>query len=1387
MSSSLSSISTIVKYLDNDKKKELALNLSLELKKSPENTKAICGLLEDIEVDPTSELYQNLSNYSNAVLFDDESVDGSQFSDVLELINVFPLLRDDLLSKIEQHLTSYITKFKYNFQPEIFNIIKLQLTKASDENLSTEFILKLFQFLDSLFIHVNTSLPKSIDAILLTFIANNDDDISSIVSKLLRWRIQAISDSFRGSSTIWDLIFMLINTGIKTHKTHAYIFWLRYLSHEDLLSNDEFKAITKTSNYWKDIQTALVSDSHEHRKYCLSILQLTVKAVHHDIENEYITWKNSQREKHLHEWSRFVTLFEILGIDTSLHQAEGGETDITSLISSNSLINPSWGFCLLSTGFKASMDSVRKFALKLLFSIPESELYLLKYGLEYLEDIFLPYSMLAAHFSVRSIDQVEDCYYGKKLASFISNIIISLDDNDTSTVVYALFKALGHLKDAFDPSRIYVTLGIYRGLTGKKALKFGKHDESLVKLFETNAEGELFETTIQTLNLRILLHFDISNSISTFFDCLQKFIKFNGYAVYQDNISLFQEYFADKKQSLEEYLKSSHDDEINILILSILQNEALINDNASDLLLAKVSESGLKVDFDINKLFSKVTASDDLKFVQSLSNSKTFIAADDSTLVNLWNTIKTGFLSDDYHVLELTYYKYKVFNGQFKVSDYEISLQDLIEFNNNLLINSKEIPKIIKSFYKLKDEIYGEYYASLNIAMKKSSSSSTVDADQLLDLLDSTSSSFHANLSTVQLLQNYIINDTLSIPHATIERIVHILCDIWRSLDATRLQLNQKDLQLLLIETIFSPIILHQSISNEDISDELCEFAMSVIKNSQGRKSLLPKLTKCISNYQTLHTSNFEKLEWIAHVLIEAFIVYQLTNSSFRLELVIGKLFDQDISLHKDSQIYGKVYGPEEISAKINLMAIFNSIKSETFALGVFKYIYDNQSDYYLFQVYKSTDGFEEWRRIQLFTIVLSIIDKFDFSPYLSRFIELIATDPSPLARAYIEWIISYQLLNNESKRDEVMESLASGTLKPAVINSYSRILFLSIQQVSDKVIKSKLISKLITLLITSATSNKVIIRHFSLSLLISVYAEIHTEELKVEEGLLDTIDKLYAAASQSESFGQYRSGDALLWNIKKDLNLVSMSGGILLRISDRDTIDFISYQDYEKYLSDDQKTILDRDIGNNFENLWVRERNAKQRGLGKADASTQSPLQTKSGQWGALMDVDEETIRGKEVVRSDLIVVSSLVDKPPNLGGICRLSDVLGAGLLTLNDIHVKNHPQFKTVAVTADHWMPMEEVKEKDIRDFLQLKKKEGYTLIGLEQTDKSIELNSDLKFPAKSLILLGKEKEGIPGELLAELDFCVEIKQVGVIRSMNIQTAAAIIVHAYSVQHN
>lgn len=45
---------------------------------------------------------------------------------------------------------------------------------------------------------------------------------------------------------------------------------------------------------------------------------------------------------------------------------------------------------------------------------------------------------------------------------------------------------------------------------------------------------------------------------------------------------------------------------------------------------------------------------------------------------------------------------------------------------------------------------------------------------------------------------------------------------------------------------------------------------------------------------------------------------------------------------------------------------------------------------------------------------------------------------------------------------------------------------------------------------------------------------------------------------------------------------------------------------------------------------------------------------------------------------RSDLIVVATLISKAPNLGGLARTAEVLGAGALVLADKRVAQEPGF-------------------------------------------------------------------------------------------------------------
>ncbi|KAL0983871.1 hypothetical protein UPYG_G00134130 [Umbra pygmaea] len=149
------------------------------------------------------------------------------------------------------------------------------------------------------------------------------------------------------------------------------------------------------------------------------------------------------------------------------------------------------------------------------------------------------------------------------------------------------------------------------------------------------------------------------------------------------------------------------------------------------------------------------------------------------------------------------------------------------------------------------------------------------------------------------------------------------------------------------------------------------------------------------------------------------------------------------------------------------------------------------------------------------------------------------------------------------------------------------------------------------------------------------------------------------------------------------------------------------------------------------------------------------------------------------------LLVVASLIDKPTNLGGLCRTCEIFGASGLVLDSLRHVSDKHFQALSVSSELWLPLLEVKPVELSDFLQVKKTEGYCIVGVEQTANSQSLQ-DYRFPEKTLLLLGNEREGIPANLLQLLDVCVEIPQQGVIRSLNVHVSAALLVWEYTRQY-
>jgi tRNA(Leu) C34 or U34 (ribose-2'-O)-methylase TrmL len=188
-------------------------------------------------------------------------------------------------------------------------------------------------------------------------------------------------------------------------------------------------------------------------------------------------------------------------------------------------------------------------------------------------------------------------------------------------------------------------------------------------------------------------------------------------------------------------------------------------------------------------------------------------------------------------------------------------------------------------------------------------------------------------------------------------------------------------------------------------------------------------------------------------------------------------------------------------------------------------------------------------------------------------------------------------------------------------------------------------------------------------------------------------------------------------------------------------------------------------------------------------DALTDNtPIQKKIIPWEIMMqtdiDLSRETIIGAKKSRNSLIVIASLVSKAPNLGGLCRTCEIFNAEALVVSSLKIKQDETFKSLAVTSDKWVPMIEVTEENLPEYLNEKKKQGYALLGVEQTNDSVNLNK-FHFPEKSVLLLGKEKEGIPVPLLQLLDTCIEIPQFGTIRSLNVHVSGALMIWEYTKQ--
>ena len=116
------------------------------------------------------------------------------------------------------------------------------------------------------------------------------------------------------------------------------------------------------------------------------------------------------------------------------------------------------------------------------------------------------------------------------------------------------------------------------------------------------------------------------------------------------------------------------------------------------------------------------------------------------------------------------------------------------------------------------------------------------------------------------------------------------------------------------------------------------------------------------------------------------------------------------------------------------------------------------------------------------------------------------------------------------------------------------------------------------------------------------------------------------------------------------------------------------------------------------------------------------------------------DTVDRAAPARRQLVVVASLVEKTPNIAGLCRTCEMLHASSLVVADKTSFTDAQFAPISLSTEKWLPITEVPPEWLEAYLEEQRSLGYQIIAVEQTSTSTTLE-DFIWPEKAVLLLGK----------------------------------------------
>jgi len=144
-------------------------------------------------------------------------------------------------------------------------------------------------------------------------------------------------------------------------------------------------------------------------------------------------------------------------------------------------------------------------------------------------------------------------------------------------------------------------------------------------------------------------------------------------------------------------------------------------------------------------------------------------------------------------------------------------------------------------------------------------------------------------------------------------------------------------------------------------------------------------------------------------------------------------------------------------------------------------------------------------------------------------------------------------------------------------------------------------------------------------------------------------------------------------------------------------------------------------------------------------------------------------------------ILILHNIRSAQNVGSLFRSCDALGISKIFLSaitpaplDRFGRDRGDITKTALGAEKNIPWEQYQ--DIFDLFETLKLQGYQIVAIEQSENSVDYKS-FSASQKTAFILGNEVEGLPKEVLENVDVVVEIPMAGEKESLNVSVAGPV----------